>query len=219
MKNDLGLPIYNIVVLGANGGIGRQSVEMALKQGHHVTAILRNPAKLPITHPNLIVVEGDIMKPETLEKYLENKDVVISAIGKNSLKETTLYSQGNKNLLNAMKKMGTTRVFFISASGLEVNPSYNFFIRLAAKYILQRLLKNMFADLERMEKTIKESDRNWTIMRPPQLTNMPFTGHYRFAVNGFLKGGLRISRADLAHFMISNVTNAAIYKKTVEVAY
>jgi putative NADH-flavin reductase len=219
MKNDLGLPTYNIVVLGANGGIGRQVVEVALKQGHRVTAILRNPAKLTITHPNLIIVKGDIMKPETLEKYLENKDVVISAIGKNSLKETTLYSQGSKNLLNVLKKMVTTRIFFISASGLDVNPSHNFFIRLATKYILQRLLKNMYADLERMEKIVKESDQNWTIMRPPQLTNRPFTGHYRFAVNGFLKGGSRISRADLAHFMISNITNTAIYKKTVEVAY
>ena len=219
MKNDLALPVYNIVVLGANGGIGRQVVEMALKQGHIVTAILRNPAKLAITHPNLIVAKGDIMKPETLKKYLEKKDVVISAIGKNSLKKTTLYSQGSENLLNAMKKMGTTRVFFISASGLEVNPSHNFFIRLTTKYILQKLLKNMFADLKRMEKIVKESDRNWTIMRPPQLTNRPLTGHYRYAINSFLKGGLRISRADLAHFMIDNITNTAIYKTTIEVAY
>ncbi|HEV8285042.1 MAG TPA: SDR family oxidoreductase [Chitinophagaceae bacterium] len=219
MKNDPALPIYDLVILGANGGIGRQAVEIALKQGHRVTAILRSPANLTITHPNLIVVKGDIMKPETFEKYLENKDAVISAIGKNSLKETILYSEGNKNLLNAMKKMGTTRVFFISASGLDVNPSHNFFIRLVTKYILQRVLKNMYADLERMEKTVKESDLNWTIMRPPQLTNRPFTGHYRFAINGFLKNGLRISRADLANFMISNITNAAIYKTTIEVAY
>jgi putative NADH-flavin reductase len=218
MKNDLSSS-YKLVVLGANGGIGRQAVEIALKQGHHVTAILRTPAKLTITHPNLVVVEGDIMKPETLEKYLENKDAVISAIGKNSLKKTTLYSQGSKNLLNAIGKMGPIRVFFISASGLEVNPSHNFFIRLATKYILQRLLKNMYADLEKMEKTVKESKLNWTIMRPPKLTNMPFTGHYRFAIDSFLKGGLKISRADLAHYIISNLTNGAIYKKTVEVAY
>ena len=219
MKSNLALPRYNIVVIGANGGIGRQAVEMALKQGHHVTAILRNPANLTITHPNLTIVKGDIMKPGSLEEYLENKDVVISAIGKNSLKETTLYSEGNKNLLNAMKQAGTSRVFFISASGIEVNPSHNFFIRLVTKYVLQRLLKNMYADLERMEKSVKESDQNWTIIRPPQLTNMPFTGHYRMAINGFLKRGLRISRADLAHFMISNITNPAIYKTTVEVAY
>jgi len=77
----------------------------------------------------------------------------------------------------------------------------------------------MYADLERMEKIVKESDRNWTIMRPPQLTNTLLAGRYRFAINGFLKNGLKISRADLAHFMINNIANTAIYKTTVEVAY
>lgn len=219
MTEDPALPIYNILVIGANGGIGSQAVEIALKQGHRVTAILRNPANLGITDPNLIVAKGDIMKPETLEKHLENKDAVISAIGKSSMKDTRLYSRGNENLLLAMKKAGTTRVFFISASGLDVNPSHNFFIRLITKYVLQKILKNMYADLERMEKIIKESDRNWTIMRPPQLTNAPLTGRYRFAINGFLKNGLKISRADLAYFMIDNIANTAIYKTTVEVAY
>lgn len=219
MKNEQTLPGCNIVVLGANGGIGRQVVEMALKQGHHVTAILRNPANLIFTHPNLTVVKGDIMKPETIESCLQNKDAVISAIGKSSLKKTTLYSQGNKNLLHVLTNAGTTRVFFISASGLEVNPAHSYFMRLAAKFGLQKLLKNMYADLERMEKIIKESCQNWTIMRPPRLTNAPFTGIYRSAVNGFLKAGFSISRADLAHYMISNITNEAIYKKTIEVAY
>jgi len=219
MKAELVSPIYKVVVLGANGGIGRQAVEMALAQGHSVTAILRTPSFLTITHPNLIVVKGDILKPETWEKYLENKDVVISAIGATSRKETTLYSQGAGNLLNAMKKTGANRVFFISASGLEVNPSHSLFIRLVTTYVLQGLLKNMYADLNKMEQLVKESDLNWTIMRPPRLTNRPFTGRYRFAVNGFLKAGLSISRADLADFMMSNTMNEVIYKTTVEVAY
>ncbi|HET6991582.1 MAG TPA: SDR family oxidoreductase [Bacteroidia bacterium] len=218
MKNDQST-IFHIVVLGANGGIGRQAVEIALQQGHHVTAILRNPMNLSIVHPNLLVIKGDIMNPEGLEKHLENKDAVLSAIGKTSFKKTTLYSQGNKNLLNLMKKAGISRVFFISASGLEVNPSHTFLVRFATKYILQKLLKNMYADLERMERIIKESPLNWTIMRPPQLTDAALTGQYRFSVDKFLKEGLKISRADLAHFMLGNITNELIYKTTVEVAY
>src|ERR1041385_1595869 len=83
----------NIVVLGANGGTGRQCVEQGLKEGHNVTAILRNPAKLILSHPCLTIVQGNILKPETLEKHLENKDAVISAIGLTSFKETTLYSE------------------------------------------------------------------------------------------------------------------------------
>jgi putative NADH-flavin reductase len=210
---------YNIVVLGANGGIGRQVIEEALKGGHNVTAILRTPANLTLAHPNLQIVKGDVMNPQTLEKHLENKDVVISAIGKNSFKPTTLYSEGNKNLLAAMQIAGAKRVFFISASGLEVNPSHSLIVKIATKYILQKLLRNMYADLEIMEKFIKQSGINWTIMRPPKLTNNPVTGKYRTSVNNYLSKGLSISRADVAHFMLNNIANETIYQKTVEIGY
>ncbi|MDB5011643.1 MAG: family oxidoreductase [Mucilaginibacter sp.] len=209
----------NVVVLGANGGIGKHAVLSALNAGHQVTAILRTPANLEITHPNLQIVQGDIMKPETLDKYLENKDVVISAIGKNSLKKTTLYSQGNKNLIDAMKRAGVNRAFFISASGLEVNPTHSLLVKFLTKFILQTLLRNMYADLWEMEKIVKESNINWTIMRPPKLLNSPETGKYRTAIDHYLNKGLEISRADVAHFIVNNLTNKAIIKKTVEIAY
>ena len=219
MKNEQTSARYNILVIGANGGIGRQTVEGALKKGHHVTAVLRNPANLILTHANLEVVKGDIMHPETLERHLENKDVIISAIGKNSLKRTTLYSEGNKNLLTVMNKMGIKRVFFISAAGLDINPGQSFFIKFATKYFLQKLLRNMYADIRLMEKIVKESDSDWTIMRPPRLTDKPATGHYRIAINKFLKKCLTISRADVADFMIKNIANEAAYKAIIEVAY
>lgn len=219
MKIETTIPVKNIVVLGANGGIGRQVVLLALQYGHKVTAILRNPDNLALKHPNLHTVKGDVMHPETLEKYMENSDVIISAIGKNSLKPTTLYSQGNKNILRAMQKAGATRVFFISASGLRVNPTHSLIVKLATRYILQKLLKNMYADLERMEEIIKATDLNWTIMRPPRLTDKPATGLYRSSINAILKNGLSISRADLAHYILNNISNEAIYQTTVEIAY
>ncbi len=219
MEQNKNKPIYNVVVLGANGGIGKHAVQSALKAGYKVTAILRTPSKLEITHPNLQIVQGNIMNPETLEKYLKNNDVVISAIGKNSLKKTTLYSQGNKNLIEAMKRAGTNRAFFISASGLEVNPTHSWLVKFATKNILQTLLHNMYADLWEMEKIVKESNIDWTIMRPPKLLDKPETGNYRMALDKFISKGFTISRADVAHFMIKNLSNEAIIKKTVEVAY
>lgn len=213
---------YDIVVLGANGGIGSEVVQIALKQGHRVTAILRTPDKLSIEHPMLTAVKGDILDCNNLahlSHYITNKDVVISAIGKSSLKKTNLYSEGNKNLVDLMNKAGVSRAFFISAEGLEVNPSFPFFIKFATRYILQVLLKNPFADLKRMEAVVKNSELNWTIMRPPSLTNGPFTGNYRIAIDGFLNKGMRISRADLAHFMVTNIFNSHLFKKTVEIGY
>jgi len=214
---------HQLLIIGANGGIGRQCVELALNAGHRVTALVRNPANLPLIHQNLEVVQGDLMKPATLEKYLVGKDAVISAIGvKGGMfgdKPTTLYSEGNANLLQAMEGMGVKRGFFISASAIEISPVIPFFIRLVAKYVIQRLLKHMYADLRQMESIIKGSDAKWTIIRPPQLTDQPVTGHYRTAINNWLKDCLKISRADVAHFIIHNINNPAIIKTTVEIAY
>lgn len=77
----------------------------------------------------------------------------------------------------------------------------------------------MYADLRAMEKLVKASGLDWTIIRPPQLVNKPVTGSYRIAINHFLKNCLKISRADLAHFMINNINNKAIYQSTIEIAY
>ena len=216
-------PIYKLVIVGANGGIGRQCVEQALQAGHLVTAILRNPAKLAIEHPNLKKVSGDVMQPGAFENNFENQDAVISAIGVaggfGSDKPTTLYSQGNVNVLKAMEQKGIKRMFLISASAIEISPVLPFYIRLIEKYVVQKLLKHMYTDLLKMEAVIKSSNISWTIIRPPQLTNQAVTGTYRIAINTFLKNCLKISRADVAHFIINNVANRDTYQATVEIGY
>jgi putative NADH-flavin reductase len=144
----------NILVIGANGGIGRQAVEEALAAGFHVTAVLRDPSKLTLVHPHLEIIKGDILEPAGFESYLPGKDAVISAIGvKGGLthdEPTTLYSQGNFRLLEAMRRAGIKRVFFISASAVEISPVLPFVVRLAAKYVLQKLLRHMYSDLRAM---------------------------------------------------------------------
>lgn len=208
----------NILIIGANGGIGKNAVEIALQDGHNVTALVRDPANLVLTHKNLDVVKGDIRQPETFEKYLKDKDAVISALGEKTDKPTILYSEGAKNLLEAMKKAGIKRAYFISAAAIEISTAQPFFIKLATKYIVQKLFGNGYADQRIMEKLIKQSDINWTIVRPPRLTDKPLTGNYRVAINIFLKNCFSISRADVAHFMINNINNEATYRAIVEVA-
>jgi len=212
-------PPGRLLIIGANGGIGRQCVEAALAAGHHVTAILRNPANLPLTHPLLQIVKGDILDPTTFSSHLKRTDAVISAIGVKGTKPTTLYSRGNAIILQEMRKAGVKRAFFISASAIEISPLLPFYVKLAAKYIVQKILRHMYADLRKMEAEIKESNTNWTIIRPPRLTNQAATGHYRYSINSFLPNCLKISRADVAHFIISNISNEATYKSTIEIAY
>ena len=223
MEMQQNMPVYKFVIVGANGGIGRQCVEQALQAGHLVTAILRNPAKLAIEHPNLKKVSGDVMQPGAFENHFENQDAVISAIGVaggfGSDKPTALYSQGNANVLKAMEQKGIKRMFLISASAIEISPVLPFYIRLVEKYVVQKLLKHMYTDLLKMEALIKSSNINWTIIRPPQLTNQAVTGTYRIAINTFLKNCLKISRADVAHFIINNIANRDTYQATVEIGY
>jgi putative NADH-flavin reductase len=212
-----------LFIAGANGGIGRQAVEQALQAGHQVTALVRDPAKLALTHLNLRIVKGDIMQPDTFAHQLKGQQAVISALGVSggslfSDKPTTLYSQGNANLLKAMEQYGVKRIFCISASALDISPVIPWYVRLVAKYIIQKLLKHMYADLRRMENIIKASRTDWTIIRPPQLTDEPLTGHYRTALNTFLKDCLKISRANVAHFIVNDLTNEATYRTTVELA-
>jgi putative NADH-flavin reductase len=213
----------NIFIAGANGGIGRQAVEQALQAGHRVTALVRNPAKLQLMHPNLNIIKGDIMQPESFADELAGQQIVLSALGVSgglfSDKPTTLYSQGNANLLKAMEQHGVKRITCISASALEISPVIPWYVRLVARYVIQKLLKHMYADLHRMEAIVKESSADWTIIRPPQLTDKPLTANYRTAVNRFLKNCLQISRADVAHYMVSNLVNQEIYRATVEIAY
>lgn len=213
----------NIFIAGANGGIGRQAVEQALQAGHRVTALVRNPAKLQLMHPNLNIIKGDIMLPESFTDEMKGQQIVLSALGVSgglfSDKPTTLYSQGNANLLKAMEQHGVKRIICISASALEISPVIPWYVRLVARYVIQKLLKHMYADLHRMEAIVKESSADWTIIRPPQLTDKPLTANYRTAVNRFLKNCLQISRADVAHYMVSNLINQEIYRATVEIAY
>ena len=212
----------SLIIIGANGGIGRQAVDQALSGGHRVTALVRNPAKLPITHPNLQIVQADVTRPLSLSGLFAGHDAVISAIGVSggfSDHPTTLYSKGALNILREMKQAGLKRAFFISASAVETNPLLPFLFRLASRYIIQKLLANMYADLRLMESEIKETDLDWTIVRPPRLTDAKLTGNYRMAVNQFLKNGLKISRADTAHFMLSHIQSADMFRSIVEIGY
>jgi uncharacterized protein YbjT (DUF2867 family) len=92
-------------------------------------------------------------------------------------------------------------------------------VRFLAKYVLQKLLRHMYADLRAMERLVRESDANWTIVRPPRLTDKPLTGRYRWSVNGFLHNCLSISRADVAHFILHHITDESTYKGVVEIGY
>jgi putative NADH-flavin reductase len=205
-----------IVVFGATGGIGSQVVKQGLDAGHEMTVIARHPSSMTLQHERLEVIQGDVLQPDTIRASIAGKDAVISALGVRNLAPTTLYSGGVMNIMQAMQAFEVQRILCISASGLDPGPRWE---RLIAKPILWLILRNMYTDLVRMETAVKMSNLDWTILRPPTLTNGPRTGRYQSAINQHLSRNFSISRADVADYMINHLNDQATYCGIVELAY
>ncbi len=206
----------NIIIFGAAGGIGCQVMQQAVAGGHTVTAVVRHPEKITLRHEHLQVIRGDVLDYGSISQLVAGKDAVISAIGVNDNKPTILYSQGLTNIIRAMQASNVRRLFCVSASGLEPGPLW---MRLIANQVLWRVFKESYSDLVRMETVVKNSGLDWTIVRPPRLTDGARTGQYDTAVNQHLTHGWRISRADVADHILRELNNPATYRALTEIGY
>ena len=205
-----------LLIFGSTGSIGRQLVKQALEQGHLVTAFARDPSVLDIKHDSLNVVQGDAMDLPSVEKAVQGQDMVLCSLGAGA--KGTVRSRGTKNIIHAMETADIRR--FVCQSTLGVGDSWgnlSFFW----KYIMFRgLLRQAYADHVKQEDYIKQSDLDWTIVRPAAFTDGNRTGEYRHGFPGYDKSTkLEISRADVAHFMLKQFMNDAYLHKTPGLSY
>jgi putative NADH-flavin reductase len=207
-----------VLIFGATGGTGRQLVEQALERNHAVTAFVRDPVKLPLRHPLLQVVQGDIQRAETIQAAIPGHEAVLSALGTRSLGPTTLLSDAAKEIVRAMEAHGVRRLLWESSLGVgetrgQLGPLYNWLL-------IPLLLRHVFADKERQEQILRSSSLDWTIVQPAALTNGPRTGVYRAGPRA-CAGRLfpRISRADVAHFMLEELAMRAHVRQTLTLCY
>ncbi|SOD80317.1 NAD(P)-dependent oxidoreductase [Spirosoma fluviale] len=205
-----------LLVVGATGGTGRQVVEQALDQGHFVTALVRDPARLPVQHPNLTVVIGDVLKPETILPAVRRQDAVICSLGGRPGQSDQAVAEGTKNLIAAMHQAGIKRLFVVSSLG--VGTSYEE-APLPSKLFIKTFLSGPIAEKEKQEKAVRESDLDWLIVRPTRLTDGPVTKHYRLGEHlPFpLFSMPRISRADVAAFLLDQLESNANLHKAVTI--
>ncbi len=207
-----------LLIFGSTGGTGRQLVEQALAQGHLVTAFARNPDKLAIQHPNLRAVQGDVMDYASVEQAVQGQNAVLSALGAPASQTKTVRSDGTQHILRAMEKAGLQRFICLTTLGMgDSRPLLPF----AYKYILvPLLLGRAFADSEIQENRIRQSSLDWTIVRPATLTNGPRTGAYRHGFPATEKGlKIKISRADVADFMLKQLSDNTYLKQTPGLSY
>jgi len=208
----------NIIIFGATGPSGRLIVEQALEQGHNVTAFARNPDAVKIHNDKLTVIKGDILDPSAVENAISGKDAVLSALGVRKLGKNTILSEGTKNIIAAMENHGVKRLVCMTSLGVgdsKDQPAWLF-----RAIIRPLLLRNVFIDKEEQERLVKASKLDWIIVRPAGLTNGPRTGSYKHWV-GELKAPItnRISRADVADFMLKQLTDETYLRKTPGQSY
>ncbi len=201
-----------MLIVGATGGTGRQLVARALERGYEVTALARNPARLEIEHPRLRVVQGDVLDYAAVEGAVRGQDAVLSALGhKRYFHPTRILSEGTRNLLRAMERHGVPR--FICETSLGIGNSAGRMGLYYTLFVIPAILPFYFWDKTRQERLIAASRVEWVIVRPGRLTNGAQRGVYRHGsgVGSFL-WTVRISRSDVAHFMLEQLASPT-YKR------
>jgi putative NADH-flavin reductase len=211
----------NLLIFGATGGTGRVLVAQALEQGHRVTAFARNPDTIKMKHKNLAVVQGDILDYASVERAVKGQDAVLSALGTKALRRNTTISDGTRNIITAMEKYGVKRFVFESSLSIGDSKPQQRQLPLFFNVIIMPLFfRNIAQDKEIQEHYIMQSTLDWVIVRPAVLTNGPRTGVYRSefsAIDTSVKG--KISRADVADFMLRQLTDDTYVHKTPSLSY
>lgn len=207
-----------LTVFGATGGTGKHLVNQALDAGHEVTAVVRDPARLPRRHDALTVLTAEVTDPESLRPALEGRDAVASALAAGG-PTGDLAATSMRAILHAMSATGVRRLAVVSAVPVgPPPPGEALFVRLVMMPLLRRILRTVYADLAAMEAEIQRSEAEWTILRPPRLLDKPFTGRYRQQLGGAVPGGRSIPRADLAHAVLTMLDDKELVGQIVGVA-
>ena len=218
-----------LTIFAATGGIGRQALEQALAAGHEVTAVVRNPNGLS-GEARIVRVDLAAAAPEALESAVAGADGVLSGLGPRSASEAGIASQGTRAIVHAMRATDVRRIVVVSAAPIGTVPSPGrprppkhdpgdgFFMRHLLSPLTKAALRTRYGDLALMEDLLRDSGLDWTVVRPPQLTNKALTGTYRIAYGQNLRRGLRMSRADVAHLMLCVLEQPETIKQVIGIA-
>lgn len=221
-----------LTIFAATGGIGGQLLNQALAAGHQVTAVVRDPEKLPEVPGGVRVVTADLAAPDStaLASAVDGADAVLSGLGPRSLADAGITSTGTRAIVGAMNAMQVRRVVVVSAAPISTMPSpgrpnppkrdpgEGFLQRNVLTPLVKVVFQKSYPDLALMEDILRDSGLDWTVVRPPRLTNKPLTGVYRTAYGQNLRRGLAASRANVAHYMLRAIEEPGAIKQAVGIA-
>ena len=209
-----------VVVIGATGRTGRLLVAGALERGHAVTALVRAPDKLGALREGVSVVQGDVLDGGVVSDAVDGQDAALVALGVAMKKgDPSVNAQGTLNVIRSMQRYRVRRLVVLSAGGTQPGPDPN--LPWAFEHLFKPLfLKHAYADLRRMETSVRQSELDWTIVRAAAgLTDGPARGGYRAEPGYSLPGGTKIARADVAAFMLDELERRSNVGHALAVAY
>lgn len=203
-----------VTIFGATGRTGRHLVRQALDAGYDVVAFARTPSKLEtIQHERLTVVQGDVVDVEAVKRAVSGTDVVLSALGPTKGASFGVMRLGLDNILTAMGVQNVRRLVVVVGAGVGDPQDHPRLFDRVVSGLLKLIAKDFYVEMKGVASTVRASDLDWTLVRVPMLTDNPATGNIRV---DYLGGdvGSRLSREDLAQFMLAQVANAAYVQKS-----
>lgn len=202
-----------IIVFGATGGVGKRVVEQAVENGFEVTAFVRTPSKLEVSHENLSVVKGDASNPAEVAAAIAGHDAVVSCLGSSQgMKKSTELQEMVKNIVAGMQEHGVERIVYTASAGI-----YGELPGVSGK-LMMGVLKNALKDHRAAVDSIEAHGLAYTIVRPMGLMNGPFSGKYREAAEGVPEKSKSISRADVAHFILKALNDKKYENTSIGIA-
>jgi putative NADH-flavin reductase len=209
-----------IAVFGASGRTGRELVAQALARNHTVTAHVREPERFDLTGPGLRVVAGDATDPLTVESAVRGQEAVVCALGPGRTSTEDVCSRSTREIVEAMRRHGVRRLVCVTGAmiGHPRDRLVGWVYPLMAR-LLPRSQRRVLADRRRQEEIVAQSRLDWTLVRPPRLSNERATGNYRHGEGLVLDSFAHVGRADLAHFVLGEVERARYLRRGVAVSY
>ena len=201
-----------LAIFGASGRTGRPLVQQALDAGNTVTALVRIPTTFPIQHERLTLVQGDAMDSAAVDKVVQDVDAVLSVLGQTKNSPPDMQTVATRNILAAMHKFAVTRFVSLTGAGVDAPEDQPKLINHVIKFALKTMSGKVLKDAEQHAEVLRNSDVDWTIVRGPMLNEGPRTGKYRVGWVG-VNTGTRISRADVADFMLKQVRDTTYLRK------
>ncbi len=207
-----------ISIFGSTGATGQELIKQGLEKEYNISTIVRN--QLGLESPYLNVIKGNIFDKNLVKDIIDKSDLVISVLAFTpklfGQKSTELYSKTASVLVETMSELNLKKLVFCTSAGVEDDPNEIWFY----KHILKPFyLKKGYKDMQLAEKIITNSTLDWILVRPSRLTNGALTTQFRISERFRPKEGSSISRADLAFFILNQITNTAWVHKTPTLAY